>query len=124
MAKLNQTNPKFEQVRALAKEHGLKIQQVSRKLGVYAGMNPEAARLIGFKGCPKKTLFTDKNQSERRQGQTGKHEILEYFKIRAQTPEQKKLPKYKRYLLGHRYAENHENDTLTQVCKELGRIIK
>lgn len=119
--KLYQTRPKLPQIISLARGQGYRVRRVSRKLGPYAGMNPQAAKLLGFKGCPRNTLLIDKNQSERKQCQTLKHEIIEPHRIKIQTPRQCTRKPYSRYLLAHRYAENHENDSLAKIREILAR---
>lgn len=110
-------NNRINKVVALAKDNGLKVGFVGKKLGEYAAMNSEAAKLVGFKGCPKYVLLVDKNRPVYKQERDLKHEIIERHKLLNQNKRQKHMSNRNRYELAHKYAESHQSDSIRNVRK-------
>jgi hypothetical protein len=61
----------------VAEGRGFRVKQVPRKvIKDYAGMNSEAARVIGFP-MPPKTIYIDKNLNDKEKARTLRHELVE-----------------------------------------------
>jgi len=60
------------------KNNKIKVKLVdSRKLLDYLGMNDEAAKKLGYRKLPNKTILIDKNLSVKTKKRTLKHELVE-----------------------------------------------
>jgi hypothetical protein len=106
---------KLKPVIKKAHEKGLKVKFAHKKLGVWAGMNDKVAPLVGYRGCPSKTIMIDSGMPVIKQVRIGKHEIVERGRITQLTPKQRRMSKHKQYLLVHRYAEKHQRDNINRI---------
>lgn len=68
----------FEKLKCKAESHKLKVKFVTRKtLADYDGMNDLAAKQMGNKRYPKRTIQLLKNDSQLRKLHTLRHELVE-----------------------------------------------
>lgn len=70
---------KYDRYKDKAKKKGFRVVEVTtRTVADYGGMNTRAAKSLGFKKMPRKTIYIDKNLSDMTKGRTLKHEMCEY----------------------------------------------
>jgi hypothetical protein len=82
------------------KQNKVKVKLVgSRKLADYAGMNDEAAKKLGYRKLPNKTILIDRNLSVKTKKRTLKHELIEMNLM-----EKKHMP----YWVAHKIALKRE----------------
>jgi len=101
----------FEDLLAWCKSKGIKVTFVdSRRLHDYAGMNPDIAKVLGFKDIGKNEILLDREQDEDVQFHNLIHELVEkkqmdegspYWKSHCQALKAEKWPvrKAERFVL-------------------------